>query len=46
MSVATVLTVVAGLFVGLDAVSWALVIACIGAVLTHRLINNRNCGGP
>ena len=36
---AAVLTVVAGLFVGLDAVSWALVLACIGAVLTTELIN-------
>ena len=39
MSVAAVLTVIAGLFVGLDAVSWALVLACIGAVLTTELLN-------
>ena len=39
MAVAAAVTVVVGLFVGLDAVSWALVLACIGAVLTTELLN-------
>jgi diacylglycerol kinase len=39
MAVVAAVTVVVGLFVGLDAVSWALVLACIGAVLTTELLN-------
>ena len=39
MLVVAVLTVLTGLYVGLDAMSWAFVLACIGAVLTTELIN-------